>query len=159
MAKRAKQAAAVAADPATDTLTAPQLSEVVPVRSPEVPQVGTEPSSTEQPTRKFMADPFPIKTVNLEGYKLQLQENRQSRTMQIKFGDGSLKDKPSDAIREFVKAPDGPEGIKFHWKDEDRAWGTRIDPEAPATSRQKAEQVFKEVVKRVAEEKGVVRQL
>jgi hypothetical protein len=79
--------------------------------------------------------------------------------MQIKFGDGSLKDKPSDEIREFVKAPDGPDGVKFHWKDEDRAWGTRIDPEAPATSRQKAEQVFKEVVKRVAEEKGVGRQL
>jgi hypothetical protein len=118
-----------------------------------------EPPRTEQPVRQFRADPFPLKTVNLEGYKVQLQENRQARQMQIKFGDGSLKDKPSDAIREFVKAPDGPEGIKFHWKDEDRAWGTRIDPEAPSTSRQKAEQVFKEVVKRVAEEKGVVRQL
>ena len=106
-----------------------------------------------------MADPFPIKTVNLDGFKVQLQENRQSRQMQIKFGDGSLKDKPSDEIREFVKAPDGPDGIKFHWKDEDRAWGTRINAEAPAASRQKAAQVFDEVVKRVAEERGVGRQV
>jgi hypothetical protein len=118
-----------------------------------------EPPRPEEPVQKFRADPFPLKTVNLDGYKLQLQENRQARQMQIKFGDGSLNDKPSDAVREFVKAPDGPDGVKFHWKDEDRAWGTRIDPEAPATSRMKAEQVFKDVVKRVAEEKGVGRQL
>jgi hypothetical protein len=113
----------------------------------------------EPVVQKFRADPFPLKEVNLEGYKVQLQENRQARQMQIKFGDGSLNDKPSDDILAFVKAPDGKDGVKFHWKDEDRAWGTRIDAETPATSRLKAERVFKEVVKRVAEEMKVGRQL
>jgi len=133
--------------------------QLTPVEEP-TPQVAeTNNSAPEQPPRKFTADPFPIKTVNLDGYKVQLQENRQSRQMQIKFGDGSLNDKPSDAVREFVKAPEGPDGIRFHWKDEDRAWGTRVDPEAPATSRDKAKRVFNEVVKRVAEEKGIGREL
>jgi hypothetical protein len=152
MATRTKPTAAAAVD--LDTLSAPPTRDVESPRPSESQQV-----ATDQPARKFQADPFPVKVVNLDGYKVQLQENRQSRQMQIKFGDGSLSDKPSDAIREFIKAPDGPDGIKFHWKDEDRAWGTRIDPEAPATSRQNAERVFKEVVRRVAEEKGVGREL
>jgi hypothetical protein len=159
MAKRARQPAAVAVDVATDTLPAPQISEVIPLQAPELSHAAKIRPAAERPARKFMADPYPSNTVDLGGYKLQLQENLQRGQMQIKFGDGSLNDKPSDAIREFVKAPDGPDGVKFHWKDEDRAWGMRIDQDAPRASRIKAEQVFKEVVKRVAEERGVGRQL
>jgi hypothetical protein len=159
MAKRAKQAAAVAVDVATDTPPAPQISEVIPLQAPEFSHAARIRPAAERPARKFMADPYPSHTVDLEGYKLQLQENLQRGQMQIKFGDGSLNDKPSDAIREFVKAPDGPDGVKFHWKDEDRAWGMRIDQDAPRASRIKAEQVFKEVVKRVAEDKGIGREI
>ena len=51
-----------------------------------------EPPRAEQPARQFRPDPFTLKTVNLEGYKVQLQESRNSDAgwqMQIKFGDGS----------------------------------------------------------------------
>jgi hypothetical protein len=159
MAKRAKQAAAVAVDVATETPHAPQISEVIPLQAPELSHAAKIRPTAEPPARKFKADPYPSNTVDLEGYKLQLQENLQRRQMQIKFGDGSLNDKPSDDILDFVKAPEGRDGVKFHWNDDDRAWGMRIDPEAPRASRIKAEQVFKEVVKRVAEDKGIGREL
>ena len=124
----------------------------------------------EQPQRQWRVDPFPVKTVNLDGYKLQLQESRNSDAgwqMQIKFGAGSRDDMPSDAVREFIKsqrlavttrAGEEKQVQMFHWNDSDRAWGMRIDFNAPATSRQKAERVFKEVVELVAQERGAVRE-
>ena len=46
----------------------------------------------------------------------------------------------------------------FHWNQDDRAWGMRIDRDRPATARQKAEQAFEDVVKLVAQERGVGQQ-
>jgi len=83
--------------------------------------------------------------------------------MQIRFGDGTEKDKPSDDIRDFVKSHkveietktgEKKEVQLFHWNQDDRAWGMRIDRERSATARQKAEQVFADVVKLVAQERG-----
>ena len=89
MAKRKSAAAAVQPTPAEEA--AP------PLPAAEQPKPG-------QPTQQFLADPFPIKTVNLDGYKVQLQHSRQANEMQIRFGDGTEKDKPSDEIRDFVKS-------------------------------------------------------
>jgi hypothetical protein len=118
------------------------------------------------PSAKRYADPFLKNTVNVGGTKLQLQESRgsdQGWQMQIKFGDGSEKDKPSDPVREFIKshrttittkAGETKDIQLFHWNNRDQAWGMKIDFDKPATSRQKAEQLFAEVVKLVAEERG-----
>jgi hypothetical protein len=123
----------------------------------------------EQPARQFRADPFALKTINLEGYKVQLQESRNSDAgwqMQIKFGDGSKDQMPSDTVRDFIKsqklavttkAGEEKEVQMFHWNDADRAWGARIDFNAPATSRENAYRVFNEVVEIVAEERGAGR--
>jgi hypothetical protein len=67
MAKRSNRATAEAADLTNNAVTAPQLSEVASPRSPEAPQVGSEQPTAERPPWKFMADPFPIKTVDLDG--------------------------------------------------------------------------------------------
>ena len=126
--------------------------------------------SAERPPRQFRANPFPIKTVNLEGYKVRLQESRpagQPWQMQIKFGDGSREQMPSDEVRDFIKSHkitiETMEGSKevnlFRWNGEERAWAMRIEFNAPATSRLKAEGVFKEAVKRVAEERGISREI
>jgi hypothetical protein len=108
-------------------------------------------------TSQHLRDPWVIQTMNLDGYKVRLQQSRKYNQMQIKFGEGRTEERPSDQILDFVKAPDGPEGVKFHWNNEDRAWGMRIDTNATATSRQAAEEVFQEVVKRIAQERGVGR--
>jgi hypothetical protein len=123
----------------------------------------------ERPKREWRTDPFPIKTVNLDGYKVQLQESRhegQPWQMQIKFGSGSRDDMPSGAVLDLIKSRKlavttraGEEKVvpMFRWNDTDRAWGAKIDYEAPATSRQNAEAVFRDVVELVAQERGAGR--
>jgi hypothetical protein len=162
---RRKQATAEAIQNTTDTLTSPQLPEVVPPLPPEPPQVASERPTPDEPARQFRANPFPIKTTNVDGYKIQLQESRPEKArweMQIKFGDGSLGDKPSDTIIDAiashkitVETKNGPKEVnQFHWNNQDRAWGMEISFDAPRASRQKAEQVYADVVKLVAQELG-----
>ena len=169
MAKR-KPAAAEAVQLAPDAGTAPQLPEIVPPQSPEAPSSAAQQPEAGQPPRQWRANPYPIKTVNLDGYKLQLQESRhegQPWQMQIKFGSGGKDEMPSDAVRDFIKShkldvvTKGGEAKQiqlFHWNDKDRAWGMAIDFNAPATSRQKAAEVFKKTVELIAEERGVSQQ-
>jgi hypothetical protein len=123
----------------------------------------------EAPTRQFRANPWPIQTVNLDGYTVKLQEARhegQPWQMQIKFGDGSLEQRPSDAVVDFIKShkvridtSDGPKEInRFRWNDQDRAWAMRIEFNEPGASREMAKDVFDQVVELVARERGVSRQ-
>jgi hypothetical protein len=176
MAKRSKSAAeAVQLTP--DTLTSPQLPDITPPQRPEIveplapesPQLGAEQPAAEQPARQWRANPFPINTVNLDGYKVQLQESRPAEKpwqMQIKFGDGSRQDMPSDAVREFIKSQrlkvttkEGQEKeYQFHWNDVDRAWGITIASGANAATRDKAHRVFNEAVELVAQERGAGRE-
>jgi hypothetical protein len=194
MAKRAKQTTAEAVDPATSTLTAPQLPdvnppqrpEIVQPQSPESPRVGAEQEAVERPARQWRANPFPIDTVNLEGYKVQLQESRPEKEpagsevdaagpkrkqrweMQIKFGSGTQEEMPSTEVREFIKSHkldvtnregEAKQVQLFKWNDKDRAWGMEIDYDNPRASRGKATEVFKDVVALVAQERGVGRAL
>lgn len=122
----------------------------------------------EPPARSYRPNPYSFKTVNVGGSKIRLQESRhegQPWQMQIKFGDGGLDDRPSDAVIDFIKShkvtvetQEGPKEVnQFRWNDQDRAWAMRIDFNAPATSRQKAERVFDTVVELVAQERGAGR--
>jgi hypothetical protein len=128
---------------------------------------------TEQAPRPLLADPFTFKTVNAGGTKVHFQHSRQAGEFQIRFGEGTRDDMPSAAVRDFIKSHkidvvtrDGEEKQVqlFHWNDNDRAWGTRIqfkpdanDEEriaARESARQTAKAVFDDVVKLVAEERG-----
>lgn len=159
---RRKQSAAAAAELSPETLTPPQSPEVVPPASPESPKPVSEQSKAEQPVRALLVDPFPFKTANVGGGKLHLQHSRQAGEMQIRFGDGSRQEMPSDAVREFIKShkvkvetKDGEKEVQlFHWNDHDRAWGMRLDRENPERSKQTARKIFDEVVKFVAAERG-----
>jgi hypothetical protein len=186
MAKRVKQAAAEAVQFTPDTLTPPQLPEIVSPQSPEAPQLGAQQAEADQPTRQWRANPFPIKTIDLGGYKVQLQESRPEKErsgtendparlqkkarweMQIKFGSGAKDEMPSDAVRDFIKSHkldvvtrDGEEKQVqlFQWNDKDRAWGMEIDYNQPKGSRDKAHRVFNDTVELVARERGVGRAL
>jgi hypothetical protein len=177
---RRKQAVAEEVQLAPDTLTSPQPPEIVP---PEPPQIGSERPIDEPATRQWRANPYPVKTVNLDGYRVQLQESRpekESRAdpdkpsrderwqMQIKFGDGSKQDEPSAAVLDLIKSHtktvttrEGKETqVKlFHWNERDRAWGVEIEFGNGAVSREKAREVFDAVVELVAQERGAGRQL
>jgi hypothetical protein len=159
---RRKQAAA-AAELTPESVIPPQSPEAAPPAPPESPKAVSEQPRADQPNRALLADPFPFKTTNVGGGKLHLQHSRQAGEMQIRFGDGSRQEMPSDATREFIKShkikvetKDGEKEVQvFHWNDHDRAWGMRIDRENPETSKQTARKVFDEVVKFVANERGV----
>jgi hypothetical protein len=58
-----------------------------------------EQPAAEAPARQWRADPFPLKTVNLDGYRIELQESRKSEQgwqLQIKFGSGARDDMASE---------------------------------------------------------------
>ncbi len=160
---RHKQATAEAVQSTLTQEATPPVAEII--QSPASQQL-EEQSKAEQPTRPLLADPFPVKTANIGGYRIHLQHSRQAGEMQISFGDGSKKDMPSDAVRDLIKShkkqietASGPAEVNLlHWNDHDRSWGMRIDRDAPATSRQKAEQVFNEVVELIAQERGAGQQ-
>jgi hypothetical protein len=166
MAKR-KQAAAEPDHTTAEPLTAAQLSEALPPTPPAPPQLADQSKAEEFPQREWRANPFAVKTVNLDGYQLQLQESRPEHgpwQMQIKFGSGSREEMPSDGVRDFIKVQRKTittrEGeVKdiqaFHWNDENRAWGTTIEYDQPKTSREASRKVFDEVVKLVAADCGV----
>jgi hypothetical protein len=163
---RRKQAAAEAVQLTPTEETAPQAAEF-------------EPAAQEQPdgeerARQYRPNPFPIKTANLDGYKIHLQESRPDEShpdqrrweMQIRFGDGRIEDRPSDAVIDFIKSHkievktrNGPKEVNlFHWNDEDRAWGMEIAFDAPNTSRRTAEKIYEQVVELAAQERGAGRQ-
>jgi hypothetical protein len=165
MARRSKQAAAEAI----------QLNptEQAPPRAAEISPDAAEPPKVEEPPRQFLADPFPFKTVNAGGTRVHFQHSRQAGEFQIRFGDGSKDDMPSDAVRDFIKSHkvevETKDGEKkevqlFHWNEHDRAWGMRIRVDPAATeeerisaredARQTAKKVFDDVVQFVAQERG-----
>jgi len=87
--------------------------------------------------------------------------------MQIKFGSGSKDDMPSGEVLDFIKsqrlnvtnrAGEEKQVQMLRWNEADRAWGMEIAFEQPATSREKARQVFNEVVEMVAQERGASRE-
>ncbi|MGO9468053.1 MAG: hypothetical protein ACLQVF_28300 [Isosphaeraceae bacterium] len=172
---------------------AAQSVESTPIEEATQPMAETatavlEPPKEEPPARQWRANPFPVKTVNLDGYKIQLQESRPVRDegasqeadasgdkaperkhweMQIKFGSGSKDDMPSGEVLDFIKsqrlnvttkAGEEKQVQLFHWNKQDQAWGMEIAFNEPATSREKARRVFNEVVEMVAQERDVTRQ-
>jgi hypothetical protein len=164
------------------------VAEAIPTEEIEMQEATTstavaEPAQDESAARQWRANPFPLKTVNLDGYKVQLQESRPDREsradkgkpsrderwqMQIRFGDGGKQDEPSAAVLEFIKSQtktvttrEGKETEVqlFHWNERDRAWGMEIEFGKGAESREKTRDVFNRVVELVAEERGAGREL
>jgi hypothetical protein len=92
-------------------------------------------------------DPFPIVKDNLVGVGLFL--SKRDRQMAIKFGDGSPKDKPSQAVIDTMHAA----GCK--WKSANRIWALAFSPESERRTHIEAERLYQEVCQMIRREKGI----
>jgi hypothetical protein len=158
---RQKKAAAEAVQAATIQEDAPPVTETA--------------TAQETPPTPSEVDPFPrnIRTVNLNGYTIRLNQDRHANEMQIQFGSGQRNDKPSDGVLDLIRSQLVPGELKTRKEREenkDVPWFKfRSDPETgegswrlwmrnhPNAAREKAEQVFKDVVDQVAQERGAGR--
>jgi hypothetical protein len=112
-------------------------------------------SRAAQVVGQHLPDPFVIKTVDLDGYKVRLQQSRRSTQVQIKLGDGGPEDQPSERVRAILTVPEGPHGNRlFNYNSKDNAWAMRLSKHDRASSYHKAERVFADVVKIIASERG-----
>src|SRR5258708_32465650 len=98
--KTSKKAEALEASVAIETrVSESKLPETVPTAPAASESHQAEASSP--PEQRAIRDPFPIKTVDLGGYKLRLQHSRKNNQIQIKFGEGKSEDRPPTEIRDF----------------------------------------------------------
>ncbi len=161
--------------------------QTVPTEQTAMQESATATAVAERPqdepaARQWRANPYPVKTVNVDGYKVQLQESRpdkESRVdqdkptrderwqMQIKFGSGDKQDEPSPEVLDFIKSHTKTVTTKegqetqvqlFHWNKRDQAWGMEIEFGNGAAAREKAREVFDGVVELIREERGAGRE-
>jgi hypothetical protein len=145
MAKRAKQAAAEAVQFTPDTLTPPQLPEIVSPQSPETPRSDAPQPNAEQPSRPLLARPDPDarewKSIRLgrekDSPRLRLLRSHRFNQMQIR-SDEELPPAALDRLKRAGWTERPEEGI---WtlqlpsrKQEDgveptRPWPTVLDAE------------------------------
>jgi hypothetical protein len=94
-----------------------------------------------QRVRASAADPFVIAADHLVG--VRLYESKRDRQMAIKF-----EEKPSRAVLDKMR----DEG--WVWKQADKIWAHAITPESAATTRVKAERLYREVCQMIRQEIG-----
>ena len=161
--RKAAAAAEAVQAPATE-IPAPiaEAASAAPVTSPE-----PKPAARDEAEK-----PFVFKTVNAGGTKIHLQHSQKHKEFQIRFGGGGEQDKPSDAVRDYLKShrkaivtKDGQEKDVqlFQWNNEDRAWGMRIPYDWKAKdevnhriredARDNAKAIFDQVVKLTEKER------
>jgi hypothetical protein len=135
--KPAEESTAVAEPPAAANDNAPAAND-------------NQPSFAErvgQRQRVSAADPFGIAHDNVAG--VRLFESRQDRQMAIKFGEGRLEDKPSQAVIDKLKE------AGYRWNPLDKIWAHPVWPASAMSTRINAERLYQEVCKMIRQEKGI----
>ena len=99
-----------------------------------------------QRQRVTAADPFAIAHDQIAG--VRLFESRQDRQMALKFGEGRLEDKPSQAVIDKLKE------AGWRWHPADRIWALPVWPASAMTTRINAERLYQEIVSMIRQEKG-----
>jgi hypothetical protein len=92
-------------------------------------------------------DPFGIAIDSVAG--VRLFESKQDRQMAIKFGEGRLEDKPSQAVIDKMKE------AGFRWNPADRIWAHPVRAESAMGTRIDAEKLYQEVRQMIRQEKGI----
>jgi hypothetical protein len=128
--------------------------------SPETSTAVAEPSAADASgdQRRFaervgrrkpvsIADPFEIAVDAVAG--VRLFESRRDRQMAIKFGEGRVEDKPSQAVIDKLKA------AGFHWNRTNKIWAHPVTPDSAMSARIEAERLYQEVRGMIRQEKGI----
>ena len=100
-----------------------------------------------QKKRPSTPDPFLIATDVAAG--VRLFESKQDKQMAIKFGDGGLDAKPSEAVLDVLRE------AGYHWKNPDRIWAYPVQDDSALRTRIEAEQLYQEIRQMIREEKGI----
>lgn len=97
----------------------------------------------DEPERKPLPNPWPIKTNVPEGLEYRLA--RDPYQAEIKFAAG----KPSEAVRQIMK--DGG----FRWAPDYEVWARPIEFKTQMQDRLQGERVYADVLKAIRVEKGI----
>ncbi len=100
-----------------------------------------------QKQRPSAPDPFLIATDVAAG--VRLFESKQDKQMAIKFGDGGLEAKPSEAVLDVLR------NAGYRWKNRDRIWAYPVQGDSAMRTRIEAERLFQEIRQMIREEKGI----
>ena len=127
-------------EPQAETTTTAVADEPAPEGKSFAERVG-------QKRRPSIPDPFPIATDPVAGVKLF--ESKQDKQMAIKFGDGGLEAKPSDAVLDVLRQ------AGYRWKNRDRIWAYPVQGDSSLRTRIEAERLYQEIRTMIRQEKGI----
>jgi len=129
-------------------------------QSPETTAAVAEPSASEESgTGQGFADkvgkkkwtpapdPFGLAVDNLA--EVRLFESKQDRQMALKFGNGYIEDKPSQAVIDRLK------DAGYRWDPSDRIWAHPVQPESAMSTRIDAKRLYEDVCQMIRQEKGI----
>ena len=92
-------------------------------------------------------DPFAIAVDNVAG--VRLFESKQDRQMAIKFGEGRIEDKPSQAVIDRMKE------AGYRWNPADRIWAFPVLTESAMSTRIEAKRLYDDVCQMIRQEKSI----
>jgi len=128
--------------------------------SPETTTAVAEPPASEESGGQGFADkfgkkkwtpapdPFGLAVDNLAA--VRLFESKQDRQMALKFGNGYIEDKPSQAVIDRLKE------AGYRWNPSDRIWAHPVQPESAMSTRIEAKRLYEDVCQMIRQEKGFV---
>jgi hypothetical protein len=121
------------------------------VAEPSTPDAGGDQRSfAERVGRRkpvSIADPFEIAVDPVAG--VRLFESKRDHQMAIKFGEGRVEDKPSQAVIDKLKQ----EG--FRWNRTHKIWARPVKSDSAKADRIDAERLYQDIRGMIRQEKGI----
>jgi hypothetical protein len=151
MASRKRTPAPESTETSTTVAELPEAE--TPAATAELPASETNGKATSFADRvgqkkwSFTPDPFGIAADYLAG--VHLFESKRDRQVAIRFGEGRLEDKPSQAVIDTMKE------AGYRWNPTDRIWAHPVLPESALGTRIEAERLYQTVRKMIRAEKGI----
>ena len=130
-----------------------------PTQAETATAVAEPPASEAQPEGRSFAekvgkkkyvpdpDPFPFASDAVAG--VRLFQSKRDQQMAIKFGDGSPKEKPSQAVLETMRE------AGWKWDTDHRVWALPFTPESARQTHIEAEAFYQELRHMIRQEKGI----
>jgi hypothetical protein len=121
------------------------------VAEPSAPDSGGDQRSFAERVgrRKPVSGPDPFEIAVDAAAGVRLFESKRDRQVAIKFGEGRLEDKPSQAVIDKMKESG------FRWNRTDKIWARPLTPESSMSTSIEAERLYQEIRGMIRQEKGI----